>query len=241
MNPARMLSALIFSAASAPAELTLQSGPAQTHLLELYTSEGCSSCPPAEKWFSGLKQNPRLWKEIVPVCFHVDYWDRLGWPDRFASKEFTGRQYRHAAASGRPGYVYTPGFVLDGREWKERSAEKIVAPGGNAGVLTAALRERKGVAVAYRPPHTGNWEAHVAVLGFGLSSDVKAGENSGHKLKHDFVVLALSSKAMTEKGDAHRVEMPLPETKSGGESGLAVWITKTGEAQPVQAVGGFLP
>jgi hypothetical protein len=73
-------------------ELSVQSGPARAHLLELYTSEGCSSCPPAEQWFSTLKQSPRLWKEIVPVAFHVNYWDQLGWKDKLASPANTARQ-----------------------------------------------------------------------------------------------------------------------------------------------------
>ena len=61
---------------------TFESGVTRTTLLELFTSEGCSSCPPAEKWLSQLKSNPDLWKKIVPIAFHVDYWDHLGWRDR---------------------------------------------------------------------------------------------------------------------------------------------------------------
>ncbi len=65
--------------------LHLASGDTRVNLLELYTSEGCSSCPPADRWLSGLRQDPRLWRQLVPVAFHVDYWDGIGWPDRFAS------------------------------------------------------------------------------------------------------------------------------------------------------------
>ena len=64
------------------ADIVLQSTPQRVGLLELYTSEGCSSCPPAEAWLSTLKQDPGLWKNYVPVNFHVTYWDNLGWPDR---------------------------------------------------------------------------------------------------------------------------------------------------------------
>jgi len=98
-------------------DIVLQSGPARASLLELYTSEGCSSCPPAEAWLSRLRDDARLWKEIVPVAFHVDYWDNLGWKDRFASAAFTARQ-RDYAARWNSGSVYTPGFVLDGQEWR---------------------------------------------------------------------------------------------------------------------------
>ena len=88
-----------------------QSGHTQSSLIELFTSEGCSSCPPAEKWLSALKSNQDLWKKTVPVAFHVDYWDRLGWRDRFAKPEFTSRQQRYAAAWGGDS-VYTPGLWL---------------------------------------------------------------------------------------------------------------------------------
>src|SRR5256886_7314986 len=86
--------------------------------VELFTSEGCSSCPPADAWISQLKESPDLWKKIVPVVFHVDYWDNLGWRDRFAKPEFTERQRRYVAAC-RGDSVYTPGFVVNGREWRD--------------------------------------------------------------------------------------------------------------------------
>src|SRR5258705_5915226 len=72
----------------------------QTSLIELYTSEGCSSCPPAEEWLGQLGKHPRLWRDFVPVAFHVDYWDGLGWPDRFARKQFTERQYAYSKSWG---------------------------------------------------------------------------------------------------------------------------------------------
>ena len=102
---------------SARAETTFQSGPQRVSLLEVYTSEGCSSCPPAESWLGELKNQDRLWKEIVPVAFHVDYWDGLGWKDRFAREEYTSRQRAYSAAWGTSS-VYTPGFVFDGAEWQ---------------------------------------------------------------------------------------------------------------------------
>ena len=102
---------------SAHAETTLRSGPERVSLLEVYTSEGCSSCPPAESWLSGFKTDNRLWKEIVPIAFHVDYWDDLGWKDRFAKREYTARQRAYSLGWGTSS-VYTPGFVLDGHEWK---------------------------------------------------------------------------------------------------------------------------
>src|SRR3954447_8070401 len=81
---------------AAAAPIRLESTVNQASLLELYTSEGCSSCPPAERWFSALKNNPELWLKLVPVAFHVDYWDSLGWKDPYASKSYTDRQHAYA-------------------------------------------------------------------------------------------------------------------------------------------------
>src|ERR1700758_1185011 len=98
-----------FAGTSPTHETIFESGVVQTTLIELFTSEGCSSCPRAEKWLSGLKSNPDLWKRTIPVAFHVDYWDHLGWRDRFSKLEFTERQQYYAAA-WRNDSVYTPGF-----------------------------------------------------------------------------------------------------------------------------------
>src|SRR5580698_1073863 len=95
-----------------------QSPPTQTALLELYTSEGCSSCPPAEDWLNRLKSSPGLWTDFVPLAFHVDYWDRLGWSDPWASTSFSDRQ-RSYTKLWRGHSLYTPGFVLNGKEWRD--------------------------------------------------------------------------------------------------------------------------
>ena len=94
--------------------IVFESHERQTALLELFTSEGCSSCPPAESWLSQLKQKPELWSGFVPVAFHVDYWDYLGWRDKWASQQFSDRQRDYAQAWGSDS-VYTPGFVLNGK------------------------------------------------------------------------------------------------------------------------------
>jgi hypothetical protein len=91
------------------ATCTATSGPARASLLELYTSEGCSSCPPADRWLSQMP--PR--RDVVPLAFHVDYWDRLGWKDRFAQAAFSQRQ---RARNRGAGWVYTPQVMLDGAE-----------------------------------------------------------------------------------------------------------------------------
>ena len=93
------------------------SGIDRIHLIELFTSEGCSSCPPAEAYINSLKSHKDLFKTFIPISFHVSYWDYLGHKDSFSLSEFTKRQRRYAAEWEKSG-VYTPGFVLDGKEWK---------------------------------------------------------------------------------------------------------------------------
>src|SRR5215207_1393013 len=117
-----LFSALAFASASLgfAGEQRFASGENRVSLLELYTSEGCSSCPPAERWLGSLRDAPGLWRDFVPVALHVNYWDKLGWPDRFASKEFTEREYAYAAKWNNSS-VYTPCFVRDGSEWRRES------------------------------------------------------------------------------------------------------------------------
>ena len=88
------------------ATCTAQSGAQRATLLELYTSEGCDSCPPADRWLSNQKSSP-VAGLVVPLAFHVDYWDNLGWKDPFGSPENTRRQHAQAGFSGAK-FVYTP-------------------------------------------------------------------------------------------------------------------------------------
>src|SRR6186713_3438579 len=107
-----------FSTVAFAGSANFESGKTRTHVIELFTSEGCSSCPPAEAWLSKLKDEPRLWRDFVPLAFHVDYWDRLGWRDPFAARQWTARQYDYSSRWNSSS-VYTPGFVLNGREWRD--------------------------------------------------------------------------------------------------------------------------
>ena len=221
---------------------------ARTSLLELYTSEGCSSCPPAEAWLSRLRGNPRLWKEWVPVAFHVDYWDNLGWRDRFASGAATARQRDYGARWGA-GAIYTPEFVLDGREWRTGPGEPPAAGrGSDPGALAATVKDHgRTVVVSFAPaarPGVAR-EAHVSLLGFDLQSAVRDGENRGRKLSHDFVALGWERKALTVNGaSGGRQEvtfhLPEPPPKDAGRLAVAVWVSEAGKSGAEQAVGGWL-
>ena len=108
---------LLIASSPAMGEIVIKSPETRTNLIELYTSEGCSSCPPADQWLSRLKVHPQLWHQLVPIAFHVDYWDYIGWQDRFAKPEFSERQ-RLYARQNNLSTVYTPALVLNGTEWR---------------------------------------------------------------------------------------------------------------------------
>ncbi len=211
----------------------------RTHLLELFTSEGCSSCPPAEAWLSKLKDDAGLWRDFVPLAFHVDYWDRLGWRDPFASKVWTARQYEYSAR-WKSGSVYTPGFVLDGREWRNNGVPPPSADA--AGVFKVAIANSEVVRATFQPASGDDkpLELHVARLGFGLNVSVKAGENRGRKLLHDFVVLSLETAEMNRGKAELRAPAPLGPGAASARSAIVAWVTEPGQLEPIQAVGGWL-
>jgi len=244
MKTIASLAAVLLSAAPVFAEtLTFESGESPVTLVELFTSEGCSSCPPADAWMSKLKSSPDLWKSVVPVVFHVDYWNGLGWPDRFATPANTARQRRYAA-TWRSNSVYTPGFVLNGREWRGWFNRESLpaASAAKVGTLQVTLRDRTRADVVFTPSANAAKALQVAValLGGTLESDVKRGENSGRKLRHDFVVLQLASAALTADGKGYKASLMLPDKTSDAPTALAAWVI-AGDAQPpIQATGGWL-
>jgi hypothetical protein len=158
-----------------------------TPVLELYTSEGCSSCPPADKWLSGLKAAAAR-GHVVAQAFHVGYWDDIGWVDRFAAPVHTQRQRDIAAANGQRG-IYTPQLVRNGRDWRDYGG----ALAGKPEAARAAIQMRRTEADAFEAtvvPEAGvrQWTAYWTVTEHGHASKVKAGENAGAFLQHDFVV-----------------------------------------------------
>ena len=179
-----------------------------------------------------------LWTEFVPLAFHVDYWDRLGWRDPFASKAWTARQYRYSEA-WKSSSVYTPGFVLDGREWRNRDVP--AASGETVGVLKISVLDPERVSAKFQPEKADGraFAVHVARLGFDLKINVKAGENSGRQLLHDFVVLSLADASLRD--GVAELALPAGPSTPGGKTRRAVvaWVTEVGAMEPLQAVGGW--
>ena len=239
-----LASLLVVGLAPAVAQsVQLESPGPRVSLLELYTSEGCSSCPPADRWISTLRDDPRLWREVVPVAFHVDYWDYIGWNDRFASSIYSDRQ-REYALRRHVSTVYTPGFVLAGKEWRSWFVRPTLRldTREHAGRLRLSVDGQQG-AIEFTPPATASaqLEAHVAILGFDLQTHVKAGENHGRTLEHDFVVLGYRSVETTRQASAHVASFPLPSPKVASQRrAIAAWMGAPGDPRPIQAVGGWL-
>lgn len=220
-----------------------RSGPERVPLLELYTSEGCSSSVAGDRWFSSLTAKKGLWTQFVPIAFHVDYWDYLGWEDRFAAPAHSERQRaysRHWEASK----VYTPGIILGGDEWRRwRWSRKVPKAGTIVGNLAAEVLPGPSVRVTFVPVpgSEGPWQAEAALLGFGLSTEVSAGENAGRRLTHDFAVLGMSRSVMEKTGDSFTRTLRLDgRSSSAPRYGIAVWISRPDDPTPVQATGGYL-
>jgi hypothetical protein len=240
-----MALALAIATSGSAEPVKFQSGARKVSLLELYTSEGCSSCPPAEAWLSRLQDSPKLWKDFAPVAFHVDYWNSLGWRDAWSDAEYSERQ-RTYAQLWRSENIYTPEFVLNGREWHNWFAGKNGPSSGGepAGVLTIISANTNRWQVSFVPdkPADAHYEIHAALLAGGMVSDVKAGENKGRRLNHDFAAVNLVQIGMTTSNGVATGKFILDATRQGAAKTLAmtVWVTRAGELEPLQAAGGWL-
>ena len=175
------------SAIASPAtQCQARSPESLTPVVELYTSEGCSSCPPADRWLSTLKEDAARGR-VVAQAFHVGYWDYIGWVDRFADPAYTQRQ-RQVAAWNRSSTIYTPQVVRNGQDWRDW---RSVLGGPEPAKATIDIRRTADDAFsASITPVDGaaSWSAYWTVTEHGHSSKVKAGENAGEFLRHDFVV-----------------------------------------------------
>lgn len=179
-----LVAALLAAPAAGAQSCSARSAAIAPPVVELYTSEGCNSCPPADKWLSRLKADP----SVVALAFHVDYWDRLGWKDRFASAAYTQRQAEQQRVSGAR-FSYTPQVILNGvdrPDWPRAS----VAAGPAAPVEAQLAREGNRVTATIKPAASApsRLAAYWAVTEQGHVSAVKAGENQGVTLTHDYVV-----------------------------------------------------
>jgi len=216
--PSMMLAALALGLAGAgrsagsPAEPPAdpKGGPV---VVELFTSQGCSSCPPADRLLSRLARDPKLASRVIPLAFHVDYWNYIGWSDPFSAKAWSQRQEGYARAF-RSSRIYTPQLVVSGRSEivgsdesgiRRQIAEALAAePAGRVTVAAEISPEgRLKITAGAKLVRAaeGPLDLWVAVYETCLSTKVGAGENASRTLANDFVVRRLE-KALTLSGTA---------------------------------------
>lgn len=232
-----------------------RSGFSRAELIELYTSEGCSSCPPADRWLRTLVPKLLSAEEVVPLAFHVDYWDRLGWRDRFAAPAYTARQNDYAKFSGS-GFVFTPQVIVGGRNfqaWSDsgrvqqavRSA-RTVAPGASFVLrqqpVTSGKVEFEVQAQLRQEVSLNDVRIYAALYQNGLVSDVGNGENSGSRLQHYYVVRGLlASKAIDASGQIiFKDQFLMPEDALVAAMGVVVFAQDIRTGGVLQAMAAPL-
>ena len=210
-------------------------------LVELYTSQGCSSCPPADQWLSRLAQEVAT-DRAVPLALHVGYWDYIGWQDPFARREFNARQSRLAAANGSRS-VYTPGVFVQGREsrWSQAAAfdAELRAVNRRPAAARIVLDQvaAQGKRIEFRAqadatnPASKNAQLNVALVQNGLSTVVSAGENRGAKLVNDRVARAWAGPLPL---GLHTVSLEAPSTEMAALTLVAFVEDASGVLQALQ-------
>lgn len=218
-------------AATCNSDGKFDSGENKVHIIELYTSEGCSSCPPAEKWLNSLYKDKNLYKTFIPMAFHVDYWNYLGHPDPYSKNSFSNRQRSYASQWGS-GRVYTPGFVLDGEEWRSLTRGTPTEVGKKVGKLEVTPKKKGQFEVNYSGK---NGEVvYGAFLLHGLENKIAKGENRGKTLFHNFVVGDLQNAPL--KNGMATIQLTDPKLGQKDQS-VVFWVTSKTSLSPIQAAG----
>ena len=207
-------------------------------VVELFTSQGCNSCPPADEFFAELAAK----EDIVALAYHVDYWDYLGWQDTLGRKENTERQYDYMRAFGSRS-VYTPQAVINGRSHVNGASRKEVD-----GALARMQRSGEGMRVGIKVSRTsdrvmidagdagnGPNDAHVVIVYFDPphAINIGKGENSGRKMTYWNAVTSIQTAGLWH-GKAQRYELPMSEiSKKGGCAVLLQSVGKDGLPGPI--------
>ena len=190
------VAALIFIAVSLPKPHVAATNVPTPVLVELFTSEGCSSCPPADRLLGQLQQQHTIDNaELILLGEHVDYWNNLGWKDRFSSSDFTERQRQYAESLGLTS-AYTPQVVVDGHidvlGNDQHSLERAIQRAASAPkTAQVALQWASPDVLNISVNNAKNGRILLAVTEDDLTTQVKGGENGGHTLRHSAVVREL--------------------------------------------------
>lgn len=208
-------------------------------VLELFTSQGCSSCPPADTLLSELAKSP----DVLALSFHVDYWDYLGWKDAWSAPEWSARQRTYARVLGDGGRVYTPQLVVNGKAGvlgsSRSQAERAIA--------AARTAPRIAIEAKVAPAKSGGWTVSASVaastrpllveallLESGLVTDVRDGENAGRTIRNDGVVRRRVDVGETAAGAAWSGSAAIPAVASKGSRRIVVLAR---DAETLQIAG----
>ncbi|OCP18034.1 MULTISPECIES: thioredoxin family protein [unclassified Ensifer] len=228
----------LFAAASVPA--MAEDGKVIKGVVELFTSQGCSSCPPADAALKKLVDDG----DVVALSYHVDYWNYLGWKDTLASSENTDRQYAYARMLGRNG-VYTPQAILNGRD--HVNGANLQAIKSRLDIMKAA---GKGLAVPVEAKingdeisikvGAGDGKANVVVVYFDRAKivNVEKGENSGKEIAYWHAVRDIQTIGMWDGKPATFTLPATVLTEQRGKSGCAVLLQSMKDAETPGAIIG---
>lgn len=235
---------LFVTASASAATCNATSGAQRVAVLEFYTSEGCDSCPPADRWVSALPARGFNATRVVTLAYHVDYWNHLGWTDPFAQARFTERQ-RFANNRIRNRTIYTPQLMLDGKDYRQGLSLTDFQQR-----IDGANREKPGADIALSLHATGGTlqataqvklhrkEAGAAVFlaltENKLANQVSTGENRGKRLEHDFVVRELAGPFTTDAAINHHFRVA-PSWKTRDLS-VAAFVQTAATGEVLQAL-----
>ncbi len=233
---------LMASPTFAAETITISSNGQQTAVLELYTSEGCSSCPSADRWLAALVEVPNDELDVLALAFHVDYWDYLGWKDRFGSPRYTSRQ-RQLGSNNNQRTIYTPEFFVDGKE--ARGTRKVLDKIRSANNQQAQIQLKLSISKSsdalqielqsVTPAAVDKPLQHrYFVYENQLMSDVTRGENSGERLFHQQVVRYMSPELDLKDNNQHEITIN-PEWRLDN-IGVAALVTEPGNENYLQVV-----
>ena len=250
MRLALMFGLALLASTAAADECVARSGERTAALVELYTSEGCSSCPPADRWLSSLRSRGYSPEQVVPLALHVDYWDYIGWKDPYARREFSLRQ-RKLTYLQRRALVYTPQVMLQGRDFRrwgsaafDEAVAEINARAAKArielriGSVKPGLLEVEASAELADAAQARDAALYLAAYESRLESRVTAGENRGRVFGHDYVVLEWRGPFGFGPGLrlAQRSALPLLPGASAAHSGVAAFVQNRRTAEVLQAL-----
>jgi hypothetical protein len=251
LKPAAIAFAVLgFGIPAQAAQCAAQSAAGTTALVELYTSEGCDSCPPADRWLSSLAAQGYAPARVVPIALHVDYWDYIGWKDPYAKREFSARQ-RKLSQLGRAKVVYTPQVLLQGRDFRawrtgifRDEVARINAQPAKAHIalrldaLRAEALEVEARAELLDRTPVEDAALYVAAYENRLLSHVAAGENRGRTLAHDYVVFEwLGPYGFSGLGRVlAKRSVPLLPKAVAENSGVVAFVQNTRTAEVLQAL-----